>query len=367
MSDWRDYPEYVPVKKRIARAEKASQKKLGKKTTRDPVVIEGRGLAKSFWGKGWCDHMESFHDYENRLPRGRAYARNGSVVHLAVSPGKVEAHVAGTLGLYVVTLDIKTLPRERWEELKSACAGQIASLVDLLQGKLSDGVMGQVARRDGGLFPHPREIDFDCSCPDGASMCKHVAAVCYGVGARLDRAPELLFTLRGVDPADLAAAGAAQGVDAALARGAASAGAKRVAAEDLSAVFGLDLDDDPDATLPTPSGHAPKDKRAVAATKTAAKVKAEAKTKRVAKTAEKTKAKPKAKSSRKTATTDAPAQASPSKTSAEKPATRKKRIAGKAAGKDSPTAKAPASTPKKKDVTRSRRLRRRRDSPEAET
>ena len=157
-----------------------------------PVVIEGRKIAKSFWGEAWCGHLESFSDFENRLPRGRSYVRNGSVCHLAVAKGRIEAKVSGS-ELYNVKVAVKTLPGKRWNAVKGRCSGQIGSLLELLQGRLSDHVMAVVTDRQDGLFPSPKEISFECSCPDWAVMCKHVAAVLYGVGARLDAKPELLF------------------------------------------------------------------------------------------------------------------------------------------------------------------------------
>ena len=145
-----------------------------------PVVIEGRQIASSFWGEAWCDHLESFSDFENRLPRGRSYVRNGSVCHLAIDKGQIEAKVSGS-ELYTVKIAIKTLPDKRWKELKRRCTGQIGSLIELLQGNLSDQVMEVVTDRSNGLFPLPGEISLQCSCPDWATMCKHVAAVLYGV------------------------------------------------------------------------------------------------------------------------------------------------------------------------------------------
>ena len=150
-----------------------------------PVEIDGRKIAKTFWGEAWCDHLESFSDFENRLPRGRTYVRNGSVCHLAIAKGQIEAKVSGS-ELYNVKVDIKTLPGKKWTAIKGRCSGQIGSLLELLQGRLSDHVMEVVTDRKEGLFPLPGEMSFKCSCPDWAVMCKHVAAVLYGVGARLD-------------------------------------------------------------------------------------------------------------------------------------------------------------------------------------
>jgi uncharacterized Zn finger protein len=202
-----------------------------------PVVIEGRKIAKTFWGEAWCDHLESFSDYANRLPRGRTYVRNGSVCHLEVNQGEVLAKVAGS-ELYNLRIQIKTLPAKKWSVIKERCAGQIGSLLELLQGKLSDHVMQVVTDRNEGLFPLPGEISLKCDCPDWAVMCKHVAAVLYGVGARLDQQPELLFKLRGVDHEELIAADAEAAMSAATSRGT----SKRLADGELSDVFGIDLD-----------------------------------------------------------------------------------------------------------------------------
>jgi len=204
-----------------------------------PVAVEGRKMARTFWGEAWCDHLEQFSDYANRLPRGRSYVRNGSVCHLGIAAGVVEALVSGT-ELYQVRVEIGKLPAKKWGHVKEQCAGRIGSLLELLQGRLSDHVMSVVCDRDGGLFPHPREITLQCSCPDWAVMCKHVAAVLYGVGARLDEQPELLFLLRGADHVELIGAEADL---AATVAGGKAAGGRRIAEEDLSDVFGIEMAD----------------------------------------------------------------------------------------------------------------------------
>jgi len=236
MSRYHKWRPYVSVAKRQAEAAKEMKKLEKKGLVIQPVEISGRIIASSFWGQGWCDHMESFSDYENRLPRGRTYARNGSVCHLEIDKGKVEAFVSGS-DLYKVEISIKPLAKVKWKRVKSACAGQIGSLLDLLRGKLSDGVMGVVADRSNGLFPLPGEIKIQCSCPDWASMCKHVAAVLYGVGARLDQSPEQLFVLRGVDHQELVDVGDAI-EHATTSKG--SSG-RRLAGDSLADVFGIDL------------------------------------------------------------------------------------------------------------------------------
>lgn len=199
------WSEYVPVAVRKSQAQKKMQelKKNGKKV--EPVHIQGRKIAKKFWGEKWCKHIESFSDYSNRLPRGRTYVCNGSVCHLGIEKGKVEAIVSGS-SLYTVKVNIATLSSHRWQSIKDKCKGQISSLLELLKGQLSDHLMKIVADHKEGLFPQHGEIKFSCSCPDWASMCKHVAAVLYGIGSRLDEQPEKLFLLRGVDASELIAA-----------------------------------------------------------------------------------------------------------------------------------------------------------------
>ena len=225
--------------------------KLSKKGVQiKPVVVKGTKIAKTFWGAAWCNHLESFSDYENRLPRGRTYVRNGSVCHLDIRSGAVEAMVSGST-MYTVNISIKPLSVRSWEALKRKCSGRIASLLELLQGRLSEHVMSVVTDRDGGLFPLPREIEMHCSCPDWAVMCKHVAAVLYGVGARLDEEPELLFLLRGVDHEELISAEleAVENAGTVGIRGGAGTSSKpggrsrrRISADSISEVFDIDLD-----------------------------------------------------------------------------------------------------------------------------
>ncbi len=234
---------YVPVAERRRRAMRKMEALRKKGVAVQPVRIDGRKIAKTFWGEAWCNHLEAFSDFENRLPRGRTYVRNGSVCHLAVSKARIEAKVSGS-ELYTVNVSIKTLPTKKWKAIKGRCSGQIGSLLELLQGRLSGHVMEVVTDRKDGLFPLPGEMSFRCSCPDWAVMCKHVAAVLYGVGARLDEKPELLFALRGVHHEELIAADAEKAVLAATSRGK----SKRLAAAAIGEVFGIDLDGSDDAT-----------------------------------------------------------------------------------------------------------------------
>ena len=226
---------YVPVeqRRRAAAREVAQMRKNGRAVS--PVLIEGRTIAATFWGKAWCDNLESYRDYENRLPRGRTHVRNGSVIDLQIAPREVTAMVSGS-SIYRVSISIGVVPAAHWQSICADCSGGIDSLVELLQGRLSKGVMERICRQANGLFPKPSEIRFSCSCPDSARMCKHIAATLYGVGARLDREPELLFRLRAVNEKDLVAH-----VGKALPASKAAPGANVLETDDLSSIFGLDM------------------------------------------------------------------------------------------------------------------------------
>lgn len=189
---------YVPVAKRRAAAAKKVKQLQKKGHIIQPIEIEGRTIARTFWGKAWCTHMESYCDQSNRLPRGRTYVRNGSVCHLEINAGQLKAMVSGS-SLYHITISVKPLSGETWQAIKRTCMGKISSLLDFLSGKLSSGVMEEICHANHGLFPVSDDLDLHCDCPDYAIMCKHVAAVLYGVGARLDVDPAQLFTLRGVN------------------------------------------------------------------------------------------------------------------------------------------------------------------------
>ncbi len=235
---YEQWAPYVPVAERRRQAKAQMQKLKKKGLDVQPIELEGRKIAKSFWGIAWNEHLESFGDYANRIPRGRRYVRNGSVCHLEIQQGKIEACVSGS-SIYRVNITIDSLPKKKWHTVKSKCAGQVGSILELLQGKLSSSVMKVVTDQTSGLFPAPKEINLNCDCPDGAYMCKHIAAVLYGVGARLDNAPELLFKLRNVDHEELISA------DIDLTTKPSKGSRRRIADDSLADVFGIDLSDTP--------------------------------------------------------------------------------------------------------------------------
>ena len=233
---WMEWAPYVPVAERRRQAEKLTAKLRKQGKTLAPVIIVGRAIASTFWGKAWCGNLEAYRDYESRLPRGRSYVRNGAVIDLQIAPGEVRALVNGS-ELYRTSVTIRPLAQPAWRRLCADCAGRIDSLVELLQGQFSRVVMERLCRQKDGIFPRPAEIRFDSSCPDHAVMCKHVAAVLYGVGARLDAQPDLLFRLRAVEGAELVAGATA---DLTLVTGAPATG-RVLQDDDMAALFGLDI------------------------------------------------------------------------------------------------------------------------------
>ena len=245
MSRYGHYPEYESVAQKREKAKKTAAKLAKKGYALQPVDIEGRrNIVTTFWGKSWCKHLESYIEYSNRLPRGRSYVRHGAVLHLVVSKSHIEAKVSGSQGsMYTVTGKVQPLEDQRWQDLKKQCAGQVGSLVELLQGKLSGAVMETVTDRDTGLFPAPMEISMDCNCPDWVDMCKHNAAVLYGVGVRFDEDPTLLFQLRGVDHGELLSAGTV--LDSLEATDG------DIGDESLGDIFGIDIETEEEA-LPSP-------------------------------------------------------------------------------------------------------------------
>lgn len=245
-----EFDPYVPVSERLATG-RNKLAKLAKKRGRPvhAVVLSSKQIATSFWGKAWCRHIEAQGDFANRLPRGRTYVRNGSVLDLHISPGKIEAQVAGS-SLYSVEITLTRLSAPRWKSIIAACAGRIGSLIALLRGEVSAEVLAVLTDPKDGLFPAPRELTLGCSCPDGARMCKHVAATLYGVASRLDSEPELFFVLRQVEKSELLTGGhAADVLSVAGAKAHGSTRTKRIAPNTVASVFGIELDEAP--PLPT--------------------------------------------------------------------------------------------------------------------
>lgn len=236
-----DYPPYVPVaeRKRQAARKVADLKKKGQRV--HTVIIEGRAISKTFWGKAWCKNLESYSDYETRLPRGRTYVRNGSVLGLRLKEDEIRALVSGS-SIYNVHIKVKSIAALKWEALVKECTGKIDSLIELLQGKFSKGIMEIITHHEKGLFPRPEEIELKCSCYDYAGMCKHVAAVLYGVGACLDEEPTHLFLLRSANHMDLIS----KAGTLSLSEGINNKGTQKLSTPltgDLSSLFGIEIEE----------------------------------------------------------------------------------------------------------------------------
>jgi len=238
MDGYGGFPPYVTVAKRKRNAAKIVERLKKKGQICQPIVIEGRTIANTFWGKAWCKNLESYSDYSNRLPRGRTYVRNGFVIDLNMKGGEITALVSGS-SIYKVKIVIDSVGATQWNNLVTECAGKIDSLIELLQGKFSKAIMQIITNPEKGLFPHPKEIKLSCSCPDWADMCKHVAAVLYGVGAHLDDKPEELFLLRQVDHLELIAKAATT----TLTQTSFDQSDPILADSDLSSLFGIDIGD----------------------------------------------------------------------------------------------------------------------------
>ena len=256
-----DYPPYVPVAAKRAKAEKKIRQLQKKNPNLAPVIIKGRTLARTWWGKSWNANLERYADYSNRIGRGRSYVRNMAVIDLQIGKGKVEALVQGSRSTpYEVTIDIKTLSKSNWEAIATTCTDQLDSLQDLLAGRFPKSLAHLFMQEGSGLFPSPKEIHLECSCPDWANMCKHVAAVLYGIGARLDEDPSLFFKLRQVDMNDLIGK-AIQKTSETWLEKAGEAATPTIAEADLGAVFGIDMDAAPEFAGTPPKGAKPAKKK----------------------------------------------------------------------------------------------------------
>jgi len=247
------FAPYVSVGEKRARNRKAAADLQKRNRDIRPVVVEGRSIATSWWGKSWNANLERYADYSNRIGRGRSYVRHGAVLDLRIDAGRIDALVAGSRGSpYEVTVTIDELSASVWKQLREESLRQVESLTDLLAGQFPKALKDTFFAQGTGLFPAPKEVSFDCSCPDWASMCKHVAAVLYGIGNRLDSAPELLFTLRKVTVDDLIAHTVDAATEGLIGKAGQAAGDDVLADADLGDVFGIELDDGAIAAVDLP-------------------------------------------------------------------------------------------------------------------
>lgn len=246
------YPKYVSVAEKKAKAEKKLAALKKKNPGIQPVVIQGQTLAKTWWGKAWNKNLERYADYANRIGRGRSYVRHGAVLDLQIQPGKVSGLVMGSSSTpYQVTVTINPISQKQWQHIKDQCKGKMESIKQLMAGKFPQALEDLFTQQGKGLFPSPKEIELDCSCPDSAVMCKHVAAVLYGIGVRLDQDPALFFVLRKAKVNDLIAETVKETKKDLLIRsGKRSPKIIDEESRNLSDMFGIDLDMDGSAPLP---------------------------------------------------------------------------------------------------------------------
>ena len=174
---------------------------LSKNKNFEPVIVEGnsRKICKSWWGDAWCRNLERYADWENRIGRGKSYVRNGNVVDLKIKGGKIHAKVQGSRKTpYTVKITIDMIDEKKRHRIEERATGKIQNMEALLTGTFPEELKELFFQEDG-LFPSPDEIHFNCSCPDWAIMCKHVAAALFGIGVRLDSNPIYFFQMRGID------------------------------------------------------------------------------------------------------------------------------------------------------------------------
>ncbi|MDD2212597.1 MAG: SWIM zinc finger family protein [Clostridia bacterium] len=233
------FPEYVSVAEKKAKAERALKKLKKNNPDAEPIIIEGRTLAKSWWGKVWNRNLESYADYSNRIDRGKSYVRNNAVLDLKISKGIVIAKVLGSKAKpYDIEIQIDTLSSTKWREILGLCNRRIDTLEQLIEGKFPKELEILFTDKKYAMFPSPKEIHFYCSCPDYAYMCKHVAAALYGIGTRLDQNPLLFFELRDIDGQELIRKSMEQKLDSML-KNAGKKSKRQIAAKDISNIFGL--------------------------------------------------------------------------------------------------------------------------------
>ena len=235
------FPRYESVSEKMAKVQKGIAKLKKKNPNIAPIVLNGTKLANSWWAKAWNKNLESYSDYSNRIGRGRTYVRHGAVVDLKIDSGIVTALVQGTKAKpYEIQIAIKPLDKKTWDKLTKQCEGRINSLQQLTEGKFPKELQELFTKQESGLFPSPKDISFNCTCPDWAYMCKHVAATLYGIGARFDEDPGLFFLLRNVDVDNLISKAVTQKTQSLIKKS--SKKSKRVIEDtDISSIFGIDV------------------------------------------------------------------------------------------------------------------------------
>jgi len=231
-------PTIEKIKENIS-GTKSKAKKKG--TSLHPIIVSGRQITTRWWGCAWCRNLERYADFSSRIDRGKRYVRAGAVIDLQIEKGKVTAKVQGSRKTpYKVEIHISPLSQESCQSIINKCTTKISNLEALIEGEFPEE-MKELFGNQGGLFPSPKEISFSCSCPDWAIMCKHVAAVLYGIGVRFDEDPLLFFELRGIDVNHFIDVSLANKVEQLLSNADIGNKSERIIDEgnDLSSLFGV--------------------------------------------------------------------------------------------------------------------------------
>lgn len=189
----------------VAELRQMAKDSLAKNKDYDPVIFEGNSrskICKSWWGDAWCRNLDRYADWDNRIDRGRSYLRNGTVIDLKMNGGEIYAKVQGSRETpYTVKITIDPINEKKSRKIEKQAAGKIQNIEALLTGTFPESLKEDFFQ-EGMLFPSLKEIHFNCSCPDWASLCKHVAATLFGVGVRLDTDPKIFFQMRGINIED---------------------------------------------------------------------------------------------------------------------------------------------------------------------
>jgi uncharacterized Zn finger protein len=179
---WRYYPKSRP--KRV---------EGGIKTRKERGAI-----GETWWSKRWLHALEAL-NMGARLSRGRSYARQGQILSIDIQPGVVHAKVQGSRPRpYTIEIRLQQLSEENWERVTDAMAAQALFAAKLLAGEMPNDIEEAFRAVNLSLFPtNQSDLNTDCSCPDWANPCKHIAAVYYILAERFDEDPFLIFKLRG--------------------------------------------------------------------------------------------------------------------------------------------------------------------------
>jgi uncharacterized Zn finger protein len=153
---------------------------------------------ETWWSQRWIRVLKSF-DMGARLDRGRSYARKGQVISIEIQKGMVRARVQGTRQKpYAVEIHLPQLSDGEWDSVTDVMASQALFAAKLLAGEMPGTIEDAFFEAGTSLFPKSKEeLETDCSCPDWANPCKHIAAVYYLLAEQFDEDPFFIFLLRG--------------------------------------------------------------------------------------------------------------------------------------------------------------------------